>query len=405
MKLIKDILVTWIECAGCGNLIPDGLLWRELNSRPSPPQKAQCLHHLRRVGVLVILLVLFFFGGGEVGGHLDALAGLAQGDAITDPSAILRYALPLDNDTVRQIQGDLEGIANNLRGKRWGSISKDVKNADFLLTQRQDKLLQSVPQQRQTEAQNLIASLRDGVSELKEAVEAKDKERVINQREELLEQVTRLEELMVQGSSFKVPAEYANLPQLLGRANVEIETTKGNLTIVVDGYNAPVNGGNFVDLVQRGFYDGLDFTRAEDFVVQAGDPSGSEEGFIDPKTGQYRAIPLEVLVRGDSEPVYGTTLEELGRYLEPPVLPFNAYGAVALARPADDPNGGSSQFFFFKFDRELTPPGYNLMDGRYSVFGYVVRGEEVLDLLTTDDKIISAKVVDGLENLVEPQES
>jgi peptidylprolyl isomerase len=391
MKLIKDILVTWIECAGCGNQVP--------------AQKAQCLHHLRRISVLAILLVLFFFGGSEIGGHLDALAGLAQGDAITDPSAILRYALPLDNDTVRQIQGDLEGIANNLRGKRWGSISKDVKNADFLLTQRQDKLLQSVPQQRQTEAQNLIASLRDGVSELKEAVEAKDKERVINQREELLEQVTRLEELMVQGSSFKVPAEYANLPQLLGRANVEIETTKGNLTIVVDGYNAPVNGGNFVDLVQRGFYDGLDFTRAEDFVVQAGDPSGSEEGFIDPKTGQYRAIPLEVLVRGDSEPVYGTTLEELGRYLEPPVLPFNAYGAVALARPADDPNGGSSQFFFFKFDRELTPPGYNLMDGRYSVFGYVVRGEEVLDLLTTEDKIISAKVVDGLENLVEPQES
>ncbi len=373
MKLIKNILVTSIE-------------------------------YLRHIGVLTILLTLFFFGGGEVGGHLDALAGLAQGDAITDPSAILRYALPLDNDTVRQIQGDLEGIGTNLRRKRWGPISKDVKNAYFLLTQRQDKLLESIPQERQTEAESLIASLRDGVSELQEAVAAKDKEKVLNQREELLEQVTRLEELMVRGSSFKVPEEYANLPQLLGRATVEIETTKGNLTIVVDGYNAPVNGGNFVDLVQRGFYDGLDFTRAEDFVVQAGDPPGPEEGFIDPKTGQYRAIPLEVLVRGDSEPVYGATLEELGRYLDPPVLPFNAYGAVALARPADDPNGGSSQFFFFKFDRELTPPGYNLMDGRYSVFGYVVRGEEVLDLLTTDDKIISAKVVDGLENLVQPQE-
>ncbi|MBE9168112.1 peptidylprolyl isomerase [Pleurocapsales cyanobacterium LEGE 06147] len=374
MKLIKNVLVTWIE-------------------------------HLRRISVLAILLILFFFSGSEVGGHLNALAGLAQGDAITDPSAILRYALPIDNDTVRQIQGDLEGIANNLRRKRWGQISKDVKNADFLLTQHQDKLLESVPQQRQTEAQNLIASLSDGVSELKEAVAAKDKEKVINQREELLEQITQLEELMVRGLTFEVPSEYANLPQLLGRATVEIETTKGNLTIVVDGYNAPVNGGNFVDLVQRGFYDGLDFTRAEDFVVQVGDPPGPEEGFIDPKTGNYRAIPLEVLVKGDSEPVYGATLEELGRYLDPPVLPFNAYGAVALARPADDPNGGSSQFFFFKFDRELTPPGYNLMDGRYSVFGYVVKGQEVLDLLTTEDKIVSATVVDGLENLVQPQES
>jgi peptidylprolyl isomerase len=389
MKPIKNILVTWIDCTGYNNF----------------PQKAQCLNYLRRITILTILIIFFLFGGSVIGGEQKALAGLAQGDAITDPSAILRYALPLDNDTVRQLQGDLEGIANNLRRKRWGPISKDVKNADFLLTQRQDKLLESIPQQRQTEAQGLITSLKDGVSKLKEAVEAKDKEKVLNQRKDLLEQITRLEELMVEGASFEVPAEYANLPQLLGRATVEVETTKGNLTIVVDGYNAPVNGGNFVDLVQRGFYDGLEFTRAEDFVVQVGDPPGAEEGFIDPKTGQYRAIPLEVLVRGDSEPVYGSTLEELGRYLDPPVLPFNAYGAVALARPADDPNGGSSQFFFFKFDRELTPPGYNLMDGRYSVFGYVVKGEEVLDLLTTEDKIISAKVVDGLENLVEPQES
>ncbi|NJQ98337.1 MAG: peptidylprolyl isomerase, partial [Hydrococcus sp. CSU_1_8] len=97
------------------------------------------------------------------------------------------------------------------------------------------------------------------------------------------------------------------------------------------------------------------------------------------------------------------TLEELGRYLDQPVIPFNAYGAMALARPGDDPNGGSSQFFFFKFDTEVTPPGYNLMDGRYSVFGYVVDGKEVLDKLTDKDKIISAKVVAGLDNLVQPQ--
>ena len=75
---------------------------------------------------------------------------------------------------------------------------------------------------------------------------------------------------------------------------------------------------------------------------------------------------------------------------------------MALARPADDPNGGSSQFFFFKFDTEITPPGYNLMDGRYSVFGYLTKGKEVLEELTAGDKIISAKVIDGIENLKEP---
>jgi peptidylprolyl isomerase len=191
----------------------------------------------------------------------------------------------------------------------------------------------------------------------------------------------------------------------LGRATVAIETNKGDLQVVVDGYSAPVNAGNFVDLVKRGFYDGLDFNRAEDFyILQAGDPPGEANGFIDPKTNKYRAIPMEVLVKGDDLPVYGETLEELGRYLDQPVIPFNSYGAMALARPGDDPNGGSSQFFFFKFDTEVTPPGYNLMDGRYSVFGYLTQGKEVLEELTAGDKIISAKVIEGIENLKEPEQ-
>ena len=48
--------------------------------------------------------------------------------------------------------------------------------------------------------------------------------------------------------------------------------TGGQLKIVVDGYNAPVTGGNFVDLVQRGFYNNMEIQRADGFVVQTGDP-------------------------------------------------------------------------------------------------------------------------------------
>jgi len=60
------------------------------------------------------------------------------------------------------------------------------------------------------------------------------------------------------------------------------------LTIVVDGYNAPVSAGQFVDLVQRKFYDGMEIQRADGFVVQTGDPDGPEEGFVDPATGKIR---------------------------------------------------------------------------------------------------------------------
>ncbi|HBY79475.1 MAG TPA: peptidylprolyl isomerase, partial [Cyanobacteria bacterium UBA11148] len=78
-------------------------------------------------------------------------------------------------------------------------------------------------------------------------------------------------------------------------------------------------------------------------------------------------------------------------------------GTVAMARPGDDPNGASSQFFFFLFEPELTPAGLNLLDGRYSVFGYVIEGEDILRQLKAGDVIESAKVVKGAENLVEPQ--
>jgi len=372
------------------------------------------LHHwclsFFKSSVLALLMITLSLGLSAASLAIDnnsqppRKSNLAQGDAITDPEAILRYALPIDNETIRKLQVDIEDISKHLRGKRWSPIVKDVKDASFILTLRSDKILESVPEESRNEAKSLLEQMTTDLDQLKEAVEIQDKQQVWSLRREILDAITDIEELMVTKFPLTIPEEYANLPQLLGRATVEIETTQGNLTVVVDGYSAPINGGNFVDLVQRGFYDGLDFIRAEDnYVLQTGDPSGPEAGFIDPDTGEYRAIPLEVLIQGESQPIYGITLEEAGIYLPQLALPFNAYGAVALASPANDPNGGSSQFFFFKFDRELTPPGFNLMDGRYSVFGYLVDGKEVLEQLTAQDKIISAKVVDGLDNLVQPQ--
>lgn len=329
---------------------------------------------------------------------------LAQGDAITDPKAILRYALPIDNPTVRRLQADIEGLSKNLRGKRWNQVASGVKDAKNILTISQDKILNSVPEEKKQQAQTLLEEINSQIEELQEKVAEKDKEGVWLTRKAILDKIGDLEALMVQGFPFEIPEKYSDLPRLLGRATVKINTTKGDITVVVDGYNAPLTAGNFVDLVQRGFYQDLPIIRGgrDDFVVQTGKPPGAE-GFIDPKTKKYRKIPFEVLAKGDKEPTYEVTLEDLGRYLDPPVLPFNAYGAVGMARPEDDINAGSSQFFFFKFDRELTPPGYNLMDGRYAVFGYVVDGKEVLEELTTDDKIISAKVIEGAENLVQPE--
>jgi len=360
-------------------------------------QNHRSLSSLLNYALILLVIVL------GIGWTTPALAALPAGNAITDGKAILRYALPIDNPTARDLQASLEDIALQLRGKRWVPIGKDVNKAASIVRDKQDKLLASIPSDRQATAQGLLTSLQTELTALQTAVEAKQKEPVWTTRGRALDVVGQLEELMVSTYPFKVPSDYSNLPQLKGRATVVMKTSKGEMTIVTDGYSAPVTAGNFIDLVQRGFYDGLPFIRAEDsYVLQTGDPKGADVGFMDPKTGKYRAIPLEILAEGDDAPSYGITLEDAGRYQDYPVLPFSAYGALAIARPSDDPNGGSSQFFFFLFEPELTPAGRNLLDGRYAIFGYVTEGNEVLRELKEDDTIVAAKVVSGIENLVQP---
>ncbi|MEG4516519.1 MULTISPECIES: peptidylprolyl isomerase [unclassified Microcoleus] len=331
-------------------------------------------------------------------------SSMPAGNAITDGRALLRFALPIDNQTVRELQISLEDIGNHIRSKRWGPISSDVSKASRILNLRESDLLESIPDAKKPEAEALVAGVKEKVAQLEKAVESKDRDKVIDLKATILGSVGELEELMVTKFPFEVPAKYANLPQLKGRATVAVQTDKGEITVVVDGYSAPVTAGNFVDLVDQGFYDGLPFIRSEEsYVLQTGDPEGKEEGFIDPATGKYRNVPLEVLVREEKEPIYGITLEDAGRYRDEPVLPFSAFGTVAMARTETDPDSASSQFFFFLFEPELTPAGLNLLDGRYAVFGYMIEGKEVLEQLKQGDKIVSAKVVKGSENLVRPQ--
>ena len=328
---------------------------------------------------------------------------LPPGNAVTDGRTLLRNALPIHDKEVRKLQADLEDISEWLRSKRWGPIKRDISKVGRVLNTSRSKMLEDVPPKNKAAAETLLDQFQVGLGTLREAVSAEDKEQTWSNRAALLKLVTEFEELMVEGFPFEIPQVYSHLPQLRGRATVEFETRQGTMTAIVDGFSAPITAGNFVDLVQRGFYDGLEFTRAEDYyILQTGDPPGPETGFVDPKTGEYRTIPLEILVKGDSEPIYGETLENLGRYLDDPVLPFSAFGTLGMAAPSNDVNGASSQFFFFLFEPELTPAGLNLLDGRYAVFGYVVEGKEILNQLTATDRILSAKVVSGLENLVQP---
>lgn len=332
-----------------------------------------------------------------------AEAALPSGNAIKDGASLLRYALPIANDDIRKVQGEIEAISYSLRGLRWSFAQKNVSNAIRTYSLYNRRILEAVPADRQAEAVPLLEQINTDLLALKAAVAGERGDETFATRAEILSLIGQVETLMVDGFPFEVPSEYSDLPYLKGRATVALDTSQGPITAILDGYSAPVTAGNFVDLVQRGFYDGLPITRAEEFyVVQFGDPPGSADGFVDPDTGLSRTIPFEVMVQGDSEPIYEFTLDSLGIYPIEPLLPFSAYGTLGMAYPSGDPNGGSSQVFFFLYEPELTPAGSNLLDGRYAGFGYVVEGQDTLRRLQVGDVIQKATVVEGLENLVQP---
>jgi len=197
--------------------------------------------------------------------------------------------------------------------------------------------------------------------------------------------------------------QVSNLPKLEGKATVVLKVKGSPITIEVNGTDAPITAGNFVDLVQRGVYNGLVFHRVvrepQPFVVQGGDPQGKDPnfpverlgtgGFIDPQTSQERYIPLEIKPKGAATPVYSQTFEKAG-VSAPPAL-RHTRGAVAMAR-STPPDSASSQFYIALAELPF-------LDGSYAVFGYVTEGMDVVDKIQQGDRIDSAEVTKGIENL------
>lgn len=136
-----------------------------------------------------------------------------------------------------------------------------------------------------------------------------------------------------------------------------IETNKGMIKFELYEDLAPITTGNFIELAQRNFYDGLKFHRVEpNFVIQGGCPYGTGTG------GSGKNIPLEVS----------------------PNLKHGEAGAVAMAR-SSDPNSASSQFYI-----TLAPTPF--LDKDYAVFGRVTEGMDVARKIGVGDVMNSVTI-------------
>lgn len=240
-----------------------------------------------------------------------SMAALPTKSAIKDSRIILRNALPIDNDVLRDVQRTLEQMPRQANLKRWSSLKKDIETISRTLTQNKTDLIVATSSDRKQSVTDHLSSLEKALVPLQEAIEIKDRNNVKALSEKSLDYVGLVESDLIKEFPFTVPVQYAGLPQLKGRAFVELVTEKGNAIITVDGYNAPVNAGQFVDLVQKHFYDGLTFTRAdENYYLQTGDPDGAADGYIDSVTQKERTVPIEVRLPDQKVPSYGKTFEE-----------------------------------------------------------------------------------------------
>ena len=210
------------------------------------------------------------------------------GEPVTDPRLILRSSLLPEGSVLPQPFLDLDNALRAIgssTAKRSAAGSRSIAQSAQELTDSkdsqamveaslrramntaskgQDVILSSLPESNRSDAKKLLSKLLDGLSSWKASPLSADPETIASLKSDLLNISGQLQALLVSDFS-SVPAEYSLLPQLRGRAVAEIKIKdskipgeKHTLTVVLDGLNAPVTAGNFIDLCQKGFYNNME---------------------------------------------------------------------------------------------------------------------------------------------------
>src|SRR6187401_1387523 len=136
-----------------------------------------------------------------------------------------------------------------------------------------------------------------------------------------------------------------------------LKTDKGDIEGTIFADKTPMTAANFLNLAKRGYYDGLKFHRViPNFMVQGGDPTGSGSG-----GPGYR---------------FGDECR--------PDLKHSKGGIFSMANAGPGTNG--SQFF-------ITHVKTDWLDGKHTVFGHVIEGQDVVNKIGTRDKINTLKIV------------
>ncbi len=172
-------------------------------------------------------------------------------------------------------------------------------------------------------------------------------------RQSAAEALTRLKGVPVVAERVEKPIDGARVQLAPKGAKLIVTTEKGEFEIALFTDEAPLTSVNLFSLARKGFFRNLTFHRVvPDFVAQGGDPRGDGNG------GPGYTIRCEVNHK-----------------------PY-ARGVVGMALSGKDTGG--SQFF-------VTAAPQPHLDGRYTAFGEVVKGQEIVDALLEGDKIVEVR--------------
>jgi peptidyl-prolyl cis-trans isomerase B (cyclophilin B) len=140
---------------------------------------------------------------------------------------------------------------------------------------------------------------------------------------------------------------------------VTMETNQGTIELELFPQHAPQTVNNFIFLVREGFYDGVSFHRViSNFVIQGGDPTGTGRG----------------------GPGYRFDDEVVGNPLK------HETAVISMANSGPHTNG--SQFF-------ITYSPQPHLDGKHTVFGKVIKGQDVMNKLRQGDQMIKVEITES----------
>ena len=379
--LERPLLLELVEALGAVGAPDSTDVMVELLTHRWPPLRGAALRGLARLDPDLFVLVL---SGLQRDAEWQVRADLARALAFVDPDVgAFRLAMMLEDEDRRVIPAVLRSLVTLRAPNVVDALLAGLSDSDVVVRKTAATLLGELEARRAVDA--LAAAYRDAASDpsylaraavvdalarvggaaaldtLRAAVGDADWAVRVRAAHHLADLDPSSDAgTAIRPAPLRFPVEAYRSPDLVTPSvspHVFIDTDRGTIQIELAVNEAPLTADNFMRLARSGFYNGLLVHRVvPNYVVQAGDP------------------------RSDSEGGPGYTIRD---ELSP--LPY-IRGAVGMA--LDWADTGGSQFF-------ITTSPQPQLDARYTVFGQVIAGMDVVDELERGDVIRAVRVWDG----------